>query len=285
MIFSRPFAEIVRARSSKRTYVEDPREAELLAALRAKLVDPPPAPFGNRVRLLLLESFDEKMRGGRKLGTYGFIKGARNFIVGLAAEGEHGLEDFGYVFEWAVLAATDLGLATCWVGGTLKRGAFARAASAAPDEIVPAVSPVGISPGRRRVFDSTLRLLAGATGRKPWGELFFDGDFKRELSEDGAGRFATALEMTRLAPSASNRQPWRVVKARDAESYHFFVRRTPGYHKMTAIDLQRIDLGIAMCHFGLCARELGLPGRWTFEQPELGEPPGRTEFIASWTVA
>ena len=45
---------------------------------------------------------------------------------------DHGLgPDFGYVFEWLILRATDLGLATCWLGGTFKRGAFGQAVGAA----------------------------------------------------------------------------------------------------------------------------------------------------------
>ena len=285
MPFRRPVTEIIPVRSSRRTYLERPLGPETGAALRAALAAPPAAPFGRQVRLMLLESFDEKKRGGEKLGTYGFIKGAQNFLVGLVAEGEHSLEDFGYVFEWAVLVATDLGLATCWVGGTLKRGAFARAAGAGSDEIVPAVSPVGESPPKRRVFDSTIRLLAGATKRKPWTELFYTGDFGDCLAGNDAGRFGTVLEMTRLAPSASNRQPWRVVKQRDAERYHFYLKRTPGYRNMTSVDLQRIDMGIAMCHFALCADELGLPGRWDFEQPDIGKLPKGTEYISSWIVS
>jgi len=285
MPFQRPVTEIIPARSSRRTFLDRPLDPELSAALRAAFADPPATPFRNRVRLMLLESFDEKKRGGEKLGTYGFIKGAQNFLVGLVHEGQHCMEDFGYVFEWAVLVATDLGLATCWVGGTLKRGAFASAVDAGPDEIVPAVSPVGESPGKRRVFDSTIRLLAGATKRKPWKELFYTGDFGDCLAGNDAGRFATALEMTRLAPSASNRQPWRVVKQRDTERYHFYLKRTPGYRNMTSVDLQHIDMGIAMCHFALCADELGLPGRWDFEQPDIGKLPKGTEYISSWSTS
>jgi hypothetical protein len=54
----------------------------------------------------------------------------------------------------------------------------------------------------------------------------------------------------RIAPSASNKQLWRVVK--DGPCWHIFLQRTPGYRRdpsKTLLDLcdrQRLDLGIAM---------------------------------------
>jgi len=32
-------------------------------------------------------------------------------------------------------------------------------------------------------------------------------------------------------------------------------------------DLQRVDMGIAMCHFELAVREAGIEGRWVTDQP------------------
>jgi hypothetical protein len=94
--------------------------------------------------------------------------------------------------------------------------------------------------------------------------------------------------MVRLGPSASNKQPWRIVRV--GEAWHFFVQRTPGYPGRVASafvpgDLQRVDLGIAMCHWALSAAELDLPGGWERAQPEIALPDGRTEYIASWVEA
>jgi len=58
-------------------------------------------------------------------------------------------------------------LQTCWVGGTLRRDAFALAMDAGKDEIVPAVSPVGVARVRRRLSDNLLRWAAGSKNRKP----------------------------------------------------------------------------------------------------------------------
>ncbi len=52
---------------------------------------------------------------------------------------------------------------------------------------------------------------AGSANRKEWGDIFFSGNFGGKLSRRDAGDYGEALEMVRLAPSASNKQPWRVT--------------------------------------------------------------------------
>ena len=59
----------------------------------------------------------------------------------------------------------------------------------------------------------------------------------------------TPLEMVRLGPSASNKQPWRIV--RKDGFYHFFIQRTKGYRNvMTRLvqieDMQRLDMKSAL---------------------------------------
>ena len=92
-----------------------------------------------------------------------------------------------------------------------------------------------------------------------------------------------------MAPSASNKQPWRIVhRGRD---WHFYLVRTKGYGKESALfsalrlaDMQRVDMGIAMCHLELAARELGLAGTWTFEEPGLGALETGVEYTATWRM-
>ena len=93
--------------------------------------------------------------------------------------------------------------------------------------------------------------------------------------------------MVRLGPSASNKQPWRIIQ--DGSTWHFFLQRTPGYGSGSLVfnllrlaDLQRVDMGIAMCHWELAARELGLQGKWVVKDPDIDKPDGQTEYIASW---
>jgi hypothetical protein len=63
------------------------------------------------------------------------------------------------------------------------------------------------------------------------------------LPEGAAGRYLDPLEMLRLGPSASNRQPWRVIKEQGRDIFHLYLRRSKGYDKLIkAVDLQRMDI-------------------------------------------
>jgi hypothetical protein len=276
--------EIVARRASYRSYRDAPERAERLAALAGALATLPAAPFGTPVRVGLILDFDPQAHGVEKLGTYGVIRGATSFLVGLTPPGPRCLEDLGYVFEWAVLTATDLGLQTCWLGGTLKRDAFARAARAGAAETVPVVSPVGIAAQRRSLVDRTFRLFAGSKDRKPWQQLFFVRDLATPLPEAGDSPFQRALALVRLAPSASNRQPWRVLHDPDRSAFHFYLARSPGYQALQSVDLQRIDLGIAMCHFALGCQAQGVAGTWTGDLPPGPQPPN-LEHVATFQAA
>ena len=49
-------------------------------------------------------------------------------------------------------------------------------------------------------------------------------------------------------------------------------------------DLQRADLGIAMCHFEQTARKAGLNGRWVIQEPLVRKPDPLADYPASWVT-
>ena len=63
---------------------------------------------------------------------------------------------------------------------------------------------------------------------------------------------------------------------------HPKVHTTKGYAKLLAYDLQRVDMGIAMCHFEMTANELGIEGKWVLSDPGNINIPQDTEYIVSW---
>jgi len=279
--------EAINKRVSVRSYadrsIEEDKKQELINLLQSTNG----GPFGHKVRFALIDFSEMDKNEIRSLGTYGFISGAQLFIVsavkdGLAEiSGVRALVDLGYCFEKVILTATNLGLGTCWLGGTFKRANFAKRIDASEDEIVPAISPIGYARDKRTIREMVVRRFANSDQRKPWEELFFDGNLNIPLSKESAGAYAVPLECVRLGPSASNNQPWRVVYQKPQGAFHFYLKRTLGYNKFNGkIDLQLVDMGISMCHFELSAREEGLAGTWEVIKPDLDM--GDAEYIATW---
>lgn len=203
------------------------------------------------------------------------------FIGGKIKCAENASVAFGYSFEAMVLYAQSLGIGTTWLGGTMNRNAFEKAMELATDEIMPCASPLGYPAKKMSVRESMMRKAIKANERMPFDELFFDGSFNTPLSKEKAGKWAEALEMVRLAPSAVNKQPWCAVASEDA--VHFYIKRSKGFNYNEKLDMQMIDLGIALCHFDLTAKENGL--NIIFEQNDPKLETQDAEYIASYVIA
>ena len=118
-----------------------------------------------------------------------------------------------------------------------------------------------------------------ADSRFDFGSLFFEGSFEKPLTREAAGKLADAFEAVRLAPSAVNRQPWRVVLC--GNTVHFYEKRERGM--AGAWDIQKIDMGIALCHFELGAIESGLRPALHVEDPAVPDRDGLI-YIASFRL-
>jgi len=215
-----------------------------------------PNPFGNKVKLgLSLAGGDGKPA---KMGTYGLISGAKAFAAAAVAPGEGAFEDVGWALEGFVLKATAIGLASCWIGGLFSRGAAGAAAGATGDDLVPVVIAVGKAAPHPSLAERIVRGASKARSRKPLAEIAFSTE--GELTS----LWLPVLEAVRAAPSASNKQPWRLVTTPDASSWALFLDEDKAYnHALGAVRIQNIDIGIAMRHFALATSEFGLPGAWS----------------------
>ena len=142
-----------------------------------------------------------------QLGTYGTIKGAKDFLVITVKDEPFAMEAVGYQFENLVLYATDMGLGTVWLAGTFSRKDFKNIMDVSNNELFPCISPIGYPAEKRSFFEKIMRASLGSKNRKAWNKLFYLNDFNQTLSQTDAGKFETALEMLRLAPSSTNAQP------------------------------------------------------------------------------
>ncbi len=286
MDLNTPVTELIQQRTSCRSYQGETLPDEARHTLENFIAALPSGPFGSPNRFKLTAADEADPAALRGLGTYGAIRSPAAFIIGTSQPGLHSLEDFGYQMESIVLKAADLGLGTCWLGGNFTRSSFSSRISASEAEIIPAVVSLGKPLKDRTMIDLAFRQGAGSDRRYPWEALFFAGAFGAPLSREAAGEYALPLEMLRRGPSASNKQPWRVIQSGNA--FHFYIQRTPNYPGKLVVrllgvaDMQRIDIGIAMCHFELTARQAGLTGQWKMQEPSIEKPDTRTEYSASW---
>jgi nitroreductase len=286
MSYTKPISVIIRERFSCREYAAAAIGAKDLRALGEAIGAMTSGPCGTPLRFRLIAATAENANALRGLGTYGFVKRPAAFIAGAATNGSLCLEEYGYALEQLVLAATDLGLGSCWLGGSFTRSSFARAIQLKEGELLPAVAALGVVADWEEARGGMLRRRIGGDQRRGWEELFFDGRLGASLHRADAGTFCTPLDMVRLAPSASNKQPWRIVK--DDAAWHFYLQRTRGYRSgiagriLKTEDIQRVDLGIAMCHFELAARERFRFGSWVVQPPRQESGGDGAEYAVSW---
>ena len=188
------------------------------------------------------------------VGSYGAVTGAPTYSAFIGdIEDINVNEKIGYLGEGVVLEAVALGLSTCWVGGFFRPGMVASEVGIGPTEKVFAVTPIGHRTEAPSRNDRALKALAKSHSRKPLGELCSG------LPGDGWPPWVReALEAARIAPSATNRQPWRF-------------RVTAGSITVSADSMKdtyrisrRLDCGIAMLHLELGARHAGAEGIWEY---------------------
>ena len=262
---------LVHTRRSVRTYDTTPitqEDTQKLFAFISKIENPYEIP----VEFKLLNAKQQKL-------SCPVVTGTDLFIGTKVKRVPHAEEAVGYSLEMLVLYAQSLNIGTVWIGGTMDRSAFERAMSLDKDEMMPCVSPLGYIAKKMSLRESMMRKGVKADTRLPFEALFFDSTFDKPLTKEKAGSLSEPLEMIRLAPSAVNKQPWRVAVTESAA--HFYLKRNKGFISESVGDMQKIDLGIALCHFALSAKEKGMDITFAVKAPNITTEPD-TEYIASY---
>jgi len=281
-INSKSIIEIIKSRTSCRTFNSNLLNEEdkkiITDILKNINLTSPFNELKQNCRFEIVELENKRADEKKKLGTYGFIKGAHQFIVGITQKSKYIKEEFGYIFEKLILDFTEQGFGTCWLGGTFNRTNYAKSVNLQENERILCISPIGIPSDSRRLSDKLIRRAIKAKKRKKWEILFFEDNFSNHLTEISADKYSIPLEMVRLAPSAGNKQPWRILKEKDNNIFHFYwvIGKNINYNK-----LHKVDIGIAVCHFNLTTKELGLKGNWKINQ----ESPfnfDKFKYVITW---
>ncbi len=220
--------EAIEKRHSVRRYTDRALSGDTESALRA-VIDQCNAESGLHIQLCL----QEPKAFGSGLARYGAFRNVSNYIALVGKDGPDFEERCGYYGEKIVLRAVQLGLDTCWVAQTYRKGKAA--CSVAPGEKLLCVIAVGYGaqPGaahKVKPIDALCRVEGGG----PLPEWFRKG-----------------MEAAQRAPTALNQQRFRLTLSGNTVAA---AAQSGPY--------TRLDLGIVKYHFEIGAGT----GTWTWSE-------------------
>ena len=154
-------------------------------------------------------------------GTYWQKWKTPHFIAIFSDGSDEGLLNVGFMYQQLDLYAQSKGLGTCWVGlGSLTDA-----------EPVPE--------GMKLAVMMAVGIPDGVAERTP-------ADFKRKGMSKITDQPDERLEALRLAPSATNSQPWYVTH--EGDTLHIWREELGLIKQRTLGRMNKIDMGIGLCH-------------------------------------
>ena len=264
------FLDEVKTRRSVRAFDGKAPSAEIINELK-EFAENITNPYGITIRFIFLDAKENGLSSP-------VLSGETLYVSAVGRKEEHFEEAYGYSFQKLLMKAHQLGLGTVWIGGTMPREKFEAASGLKDGEVMPCVSPLGVTAAKMSVKEVLMRKGVKADTRKPFEELFYNGSFASPINEGASMGLGLhdALEAVRLAPSAVNKQPWRIV-IQDRKAI-FFEAHDKGFDY--GYDLQRVDVGIALYNFETQLLAEGRKPEFSCDKPEIKIPEGM-DYIAT----
>lgn len=210
--------EAIKSRHSVRSYQDKAIPAGIIAALE-KEIAACNAEGGLRIQLVT----NEKDAFAGFLAHYGKFSGVQNYIALIGKKSADLDEKLGYYGERIVLEAQRLGLNTCWVALTMRKGVVRKSCTIASDERLICVIALG--------FGTTQGV---AHRSKAMDDLC-------EVSQKPVW-FVQGMEAALLAPTAMNQQKFKF----SLHGNQVTAKSTGGFYS-------KVDLGIVKYHFEIGA--------------------------------
>lgn len=162
------------------------------------------------------------------LPYFGIVK-SPHYMLFTSEKNEESYENIGFIGEQIVLKLTELGIGTCWIGMPLKQ-----------KEIVKMFD----------LKDNTFPIILIAFGY-PSEEIKPVNERKRKkMHEIFSGKmhkkYKSIAQALQAAPSAMNKQPWKVIIKND--EWHYYIKKKNGVIKDINNKLNKINAGIGLSH-------------------------------------
>ena len=216
--------EAIEARHSVRAYKELPLAEDTAKLLEEKIAE---LNKDGNLHIQLFKNESKAFQG--TLAKYGKFRGVTNYLVMVGKKDEDLDERVGYYGEQLVLYAQTLGLNTCWVGLSYKK---------IPDTFV-------LDDGEK----VACYIAVGYGETQGVGHKIKTVEQVSNASDITPAWFKKGVEAALLAPTAVNQQKFSFEHVGVKNGKHL-VRAKKGF---SMIGYTQMDLGIAKCHFEICA--------------------------------
>ncbi len=276
----------MQVRKSTRTYNGVELKPEHLRLIQNYLKDETQmkGPFGDTFRIEFMNDVDID----EQIATYGYIKEFNAVLMAISTPEPSALFEMAYVLHGLVLQLTEAGVQTVWLGGAFNHKDAINISDMNENEIIAAVIPMGYESSKKRLlFDYIAPVILGAKHRKRVDDVYFSNDFQTPFT-DNSSKYYEALDVARRAPSAKNKQSWRVVVDEENKSLHlyafFSLRDEVGTgRKQYACPPEYLDLGAYFRTLELALIHKGLEGKVIIQNLSIEIPQELDiEYIASW---
>lgn len=231
-----PALELLKSRHSVRSYSEKPVSDDVIRHLQAEITMVNTHEAGMHFTLCL--DSPEAFAGLKR--NYGMFRGVRHYVAAVVETAyPDAYERAGYCAEQIVVKATELDLATCYVGATFDSKSVPVQLRAGWKILF--LITFGYPALKSQTFVSAMAMKFAHRHNRSPEQFFEDGDMPFDKAVETFPYLREGLEAVACAPSALNRQPVRIS-----------VRQANGVPTVCAhVDKDEllVDLGIAKYNF------------------------------------
>ncbi len=267
--------KIIKTRKSCRTFNKVPLKPADKIELESFIIE---NSKGLENEVLNFRIIEKNNADKQMILNYGMIQGHYSYVLGTSRPSIESRVNYGYLMEKAVLKATEIHIASCWIG--YFDSTFFNDVSIEAGFEIPGIVIIGYAEVRKPYLDRFVRFTISASKRQGWNKMFFNYKLKTPLTPEYVKKYSDSLEMVRLAPSSGNTQPWRVFFDETANEFHFFKKSVSKKYELRG--LHDIDMGIAMSHFELASLQNQLSGRWLKNAKGDINSIDNLQYIMTW---
>lgn len=183
------------------------------------------------------------------------------YYILVSSENKEGyLTNAGFMLQQVDLFLSANGLGSCWVGMA--------------------------QPKKEIVKESELEYVIALAFGNPAETLYRENvsEFKRKVIEEirDTNEEDELIESARLAPSATNSQPWFFRIAND--KIHVYCIKSNFIKAILYKKMNQIDMGIGICHFWIAARHFDKDLKRTLDKEAVENSPAGYYYIVSLII-